>query len=123
MCSSDLTFTMPSNTAYAGFDGMVNVNGLITVFAILGGIAQLIFAFNFFYSIYRGKKSPMNPWKANTLEWTAPVEHLHGNWPGAIPEVHRWPYDYGKPGAKEDFIPQTVPYSETPESNAPGDDH
>jgi hypothetical protein len=24
----------------------------------------------------------MNPWKSNTLEWTAPVEHIHGNWPG-----------------------------------------
>jgi hypothetical protein len=36
----------------------------------------------------------MNPWKSNTLEWTAPVEHIHGNWPGEVPEVHRWPYDY-----------------------------
>jgi cytochrome c oxidase subunit 1 len=112
-----------ANTAYEGFDGMVNVNVLITIFAILAGIAQFIFAFNFFYSIYKGKKAPQNPWKANTLEWTAPVEHLHGNWPGPIPVVHRWPYDYGKPGAKDDFIPQTVPYSETPESNVPGDDH
>ena len=25
----------------------------------------------------------------------------------------------GKPGAKDDFIPQTIPYSETPESNLP----
>ena len=41
----------------------------------------------------------------------------HGNWPGEIPTVYRWPYDYSKPGAKEDFIPQNVPFSETPESN------
>jgi cytochrome c oxidase subunit 1 len=33
--------------------------------------------------------------------------------------VYRWPYDYSKPGAEADFIPQTVPYSETPESNLP----
>ncbi len=33
--------------------------------------------------------------------------------------VFRWPYDYSKPGAKEDFIPQSTPYSETPESNLP----
>ncbi|MEP7263222.1 MAG: cbb3-type cytochrome c oxidase subunit I [Bacteroidota bacterium] len=112
-----------ANTAYEGFHEMVNVNGLITVFALLGGLAQLVFAFNFFYSIYKGKKAKQNPWRSNTLEWTAPVEHLHGNWPGAIPVVHRWPYDYGKPGAKEDFILQTVPYSETPESNVEGDDH
>jgi cytochrome c oxidase subunit 1 len=26
--------------------------------------------------------------------------------------VHRWPYDYSKPGAEEDFILQTVPLAE-----------
>ncbi|NNC85604.1 MAG: cytochrome c oxidase subunit I, partial [Bacteroidia bacterium] len=112
-----------NNTAYEGFDAFINVNEMITIFAMLGGVAQLIWAFNFFYSIYKGKEASQNPWGSTTLEWTAPVEHIHGNWPGAIPEVHRWPYDYGKPGAKEDFIPQTVPYSETPESNRPDDDH
>jgi len=110
-----------ANTAYEGFDQLININELISVFAIIAGVAQLIFAVNFFYSMFKGKIAPQNPWKSNTLEWTAPVEHLHGNWPGAIPEVHRWPYDYSKPGAKEDYIPQTVPYSATPESNRPGD--
>jgi cytochrome c oxidase subunit 1 len=33
--------------------------------------------------------------------------------------VYRWSYDYSKPGAKEDFIPQNVPYSQTLESNFP----
>jgi cytochrome c oxidase subunit 1 len=112
-----------SNTAYEAFDSFVNINVIITVAAIIGGLAQLIFAFNFFYSIWKGRKAEQNPWKSNTLEWTAPVEHLHGNWPGPLPVVHRWPYDYGKPGAKEDYIPQTVPYSETPESNTPEDSH
>jgi cytochrome c oxidase subunit 1 len=69
----------------------------------------LIFIFNFFYSMWRGPKAPQNPWNSNTLEWTTPVEHLHGNWPGAIPEVHRWAYDYSKPGHEEDFVPQTTP--------------
>ena len=108
-------------TSYEAFDTLVNINHIVTVFAIIGGLAQFIFLFNFYYSIKYGKKSVQNPWKANTLEWTAPIEHLHGNWPGAIPEVHRWPYDYGKPGAPDDFIPQTVPFSETPESNTPHD--
>lgn len=110
-----------ANTAYDGFNNLVDINHVITLFAIVGGLAQIIFLFNFYYSIRHGKKATQNPWKANTLEWTTPVEHLHGNWPGAIPEVHRWPYDYGKPGAKDDFIPQTVPYAETPESNTPHD--
>ena len=108
-------------TSYEAFDTLVNINHIVTVFAIIGGLAQFIFLFNFYYSIKYGKKSVQNPWKSNTLEWTAPIEHLHGNWPGAIPEVHRWPYDYGKPGAPDDFIPQTVPFSETPESNTPHD--
>ncbi|MFM2206557.1 MAG: hypothetical protein RL213_532 [Bacteroidota bacterium] len=108
-------------TAYEGFDGALNINALISVFAILGGLAQLIFAFNFFYSMYRGRKATQNPWNSNTLEWTAPVEHIHGNWPGEIPTVHRWAYDYGKPGADEDYIPQTTPYSETKSSNLPNE--
>jgi len=108
-------------TSYEAFDTLININHIVTVFAIIGGLSQFIFLFNFYYSIKYGKKSVQNPWKSNTLEWTAPVEHLHGNWPGAIPEVHRWPYDYGKPGAPDDFIPQTVPFSETPESNTPHD--
>ncbi|MEO0311267.1 MAG: hypothetical protein RIQ89_924 [Bacteroidota bacterium] len=111
-----------ANTAYAGFDGVIDINELISVFAIAAGLAQLIFAVNFFYSMYRGPKASQNPWNSNTLEWTAPVEHLHGNWPGAIPVVHRWAYDYSKPGADEDYIPQTVPYIETKNSNLPGEE-
>ena len=34
---------------------------------------------------------------------------MHGNWPGKIPHVFRWAYDYSKPGSKDDFIPQNVP--------------
>lgn len=94
------------------FDMIMDLNVIITIFAIIGSIAQLLFLFNFFYSIYRGPVSPQNPWRSNTLEWTTPVEHIHGNWPGELPTVHRWPYDYSKPGADDDFIPQTVPLAE-----------
>ena len=93
-----------SNTA----EMMLDLNVIITVFAIIAAIGQGVFLFNFFYSIYRGPKSPQNPWNSNTLEWTTPVEHVHGNWPGELPTVHRWPYDYSKPGSDVDFIPQTV---------------
>jgi cytochrome c oxidase subunit I len=110
-----------ANTSYEGFSGIININVLITMFAILGAVAQLIFVANFFYSIWRGRRAVQNPWKSNTIEWTAPVEHLHGNWPGEIPTVHRWAYDYSKPGHSDDFIPQTTPYSETTDSNLPGE--
>jgi cytochrome c oxidase subunit 1 len=94
------------------FNMIMDLNVIITVFAIIAALGQLIFLFNFFYSIYRGPVAPQNPWKSNTLEWTTPVEHMHGNWPGALPVVHRWPYDYSKPGAADDFIPQDVPLAE-----------
>ena len=63
-------------------------------------------------SLSLSKKTEQNPWNANTLEWTAPIEHMHGNWEGEIPHVHRWPYDYSKPGHDTDFVPQTVPMKE-----------
>jgi cytochrome c oxidase subunit 1 len=94
------------------FNMIMDLNVIITVFAIIAALGQAIFLFNFFYSIYRGPAAPQNPWKSNTLEWTTPVEHIHGNWPGALPVVHRWPYDYSKPGAADDFIPQDVPLAE-----------
>jgi cytochrome c oxidase subunit 1 len=101
-----------TNTAFPMFDDLADINVLISYFAIAGGVAQVLFIWNFFYSAVRGKKSTQNPWKSNTLEWTTPVEHIHGNWPGEIPEVHRWPYDYSKPGMEEDFVPQTVPLTD-----------
>jgi cytochrome c oxidase subunit I len=101
-----------TNTNFPLFDDLQNVNVLITTFALIGGVFQLVFLYNFFSSIFYGKKTVQNPWKSNTLEWTAPVEHIHGNWPGEIPEVHRWPYDYSKPGHDDDFVPQNVPMKE-----------
>jgi len=104
------------NTAFPMFDELTDVNILITVFALVAGLAQLVFVGNFIYSIFYGKKAEQNPWKANTLEWTTPVEHMHGNWPGEIPHVYRWSYDYSKtnengeyilPG--QDYVPQNIP--------------
>ena len=101
-----------TNSNFPLFDELADTNVLITVFALVGAAFQLVFFWNFFYSIFKGKKAPMNPWRSTTLEWTAPVEHIHGNWPGEIPAVHRWPYDYSKPGHDEDFVPQTTPMKE-----------
>lgn len=108
-------------TEFPFMEKWMSVNELITWAAILAGVAQLAFLWNFFYSIRKGRKAEQNPWNSNTLEWTTPVKHLHGNWPGEIPTVYRWPYDYSKPGHHEDFIPQTVPFSETMNSNLPYD--
>jgi cytochrome c oxidase subunit 1 len=98
-----------TNSAFPMFDGLTEINSVITFFALAGAVLQVIFLFNFFYSIFKGTKASKNPWKSNTLEWTTPVERIHGNWPGEIPTVHRWPYDYSKPGYDDDFVPQTEP--------------
>lgn len=106
-------------TNFEVFNSFADLNMLVSAAAIMTLAAQFVFLFNFFYSIWRGKLAPANPWGSTTLEWTTPRHPQHGNWPGEIPHVYRWPYDYSKPGAKEDYIPQTIPYSETPESNLP----
>ena len=106
-------------TNFDAFSSFTDLNMFVSAAAIITFGAQFIFVFNFIYSIFRGRLASENPWRSNTLEWTTPRFPGHGNWPGEIPTVYRWPYDYSKPGAKEDFIPQTVPYSQTPESNLP----
>ena len=106
-------------TGFEAFNGFADMNSFISISAILGFTAQFIFLFNFVYSIFRGRKSTSNPWHSNTLEWTTPVLPGHGNWPGPIPTVYRWPYDYSKPGSVEDYIPQNIPFSQTQSSNLP----
>ncbi|KUG07123.1 cytochrome c oxidase subunit I [Solirubrum puertoriconensis] len=106
-------------TAYETFNQFADLNTFISIAAIFAFFAQFVFLFNFVYSIFRGRRATENPWNSNTLEWTTPVEPGHGNWPGAIPAVYRWPYDYSKPGAEQDFIPQHIPYSQTVSSNLP----
>ncbi len=88
------------------------LNEFISVVALIVFATQILFVLNFFYSIFKGRKvTTQNPWGSNTLEWTTPIHPGHGNWPGEIPEVHRWAYDYGKDG--RDFIPQTEPVGES----------
>lgn len=110
--------------AFTEFEFMkewLTVNKFMSWAAIIAALGQVAFLWNFFYSIFYGKKASQNPWQANTLEWTTPVANIHGNWPGEIPTVYRWPYDYSKPGHSADFIPQNVPFSETMSSNLPHD--
>ncbi|WP_109851445.1 cbb3-type cytochrome c oxidase subunit I [Aquimarina sp. AU58] len=108
-----------TNSNFPYFDDLTDTNVLITAFAFLAAAGQLVFLYNFISSIFYGKKAVQNPWKSNTLEWTTPVEHMHGNWPGEIPHVHRWPYDYSKTNengeyviAGQDFVSQIIPLQE-----------
>lgn len=106
-----------TNSNFPYFDDLADINVVMSVFAVITVSAQLIFAYNFFHSMFFGKVGPKNPWNSTTLEWTTPLKAVHGNWVGPLPQVYRWAYDYSKlnkegtdyviPG--QDFVPQTVP--------------
>ena len=69
---------------------------------------QLVFFYNLITSLLRGPKAEKNPWRSNTLEWTADSPPPHGNWP-VLPTVYRGPYEYSTPGRDQDYWPQDAP--------------
>ena len=79
----------------------------ITIAAFITIGAQLIFIFNFFWSLFKGKKAGANPWEATTLEWGIPSPPPHDNFGGQVPVVHRGAYEYSVPGAPTDYTMQT----------------
>jgi cytochrome c oxidase subunit 1 len=96
-----------SETAkYEFLEPVEPLNRWITITAILLLLSQLALVFNFFLSLFAGKKAADNPWEANTLEWSTSSPPPHENWEGAVPEVRRGPYEYSPPGADTDWVPQ-----------------
>ena len=81
---------------------------LATVALIVMLAFQLLFIWNFFMSLWRGRRAGPNPWRANTLEWTVPSPPPHGNF-AEFPTVYRGPYEYSVPGREEDYWPQNLP--------------
>lgn len=97
--------------AFTSFNMFGSLNEFISMAAMLVFFAQILFVINFIFSIFYGRKlTTPNPWESNTLEWTTPINPGHGNWPGDLPTVYRWPYDYSKNG--DEYIPQTTPLKE-----------
>ena len=85
------------------------MNRWITISAVIVALIQLLFLFNLIWSYFKGKPANGNPWNATSLEWQTPdTPPVHGNWGPKLPVVYRWAYDYGVPGAPQDFIPQNV---------------
>jgi cytochrome c oxidase subunit 1 len=88
--------------------GYQNVRILATVALLIMLGVQIVFIYNFFKSMFAGPKAGKNPWKSNTLEWTAESPPPHGNFE-ELPTVYRGPYEYSVPGRKEDYWPQNIP--------------
>ncbi|MFQ6028207.1 MAG: cbb3-type cytochrome c oxidase subunit I [Dehalococcoidia bacterium] len=80
------------------------VNDLIAVGVVLLILVQLIFVFNFIYSMLKEKQADKNPWQASTLEWLTESPPPHLNWGDATPVVDRGPYEYAVEGV--DYQPQ-----------------
>ncbi len=86
---------------------LLPLNQFMTCAAILMGFAQFVLLFNFFSSMFLGKKSGRNPWHANGLEWQTPSPPGHGNF-DVPPVCYHGPYEYSSPLAGEqDYLPQT----------------
>jgi cytochrome c oxidase subunit 1 len=82
------------------------LNVFMTICALCLGVSQIIFLVNFLLSLFRGPVAGRNPWRSNTLEWTAPSPPPHGNFE-ATPVVYRGAYEYSSPESQEDYLPQT----------------
>ena len=88
---------------------LIPVQKFITFAAFVTIAGQLIFLFNLFWSMFRGKQASDNPWEATTLEWTTATPPPHDNFGGHTPVVHNGPYEYSVPGAPRDYVMQTDP--------------
>jgi cytochrome c oxidase subunit 1 len=93
-------------TQYAGLVQYASLNRMMSMAAFALVASQLLFAFNFLWSLFRGKKAGDNPWEATTLEWTVPSPPPHGNFEAPV-TVRCGPYEYSVPGAKKDWTMQT----------------
>ncbi|HUF13053.1 MAG TPA: cbb3-type cytochrome c oxidase subunit I [Longimicrobiales bacterium] len=93
-------------TEYPHLEPLQETNIFMTWAAFALFAAQLLFAVNFIWCLFRGRRADPNPWNANSLEWTTPSPPPHGNFP-ATPVVHRGPYEYSSPDvADRDWYPQ-----------------
>ncbi len=93
-------YTYPADRGWAHLNLVVSIGGLIQ------GIAVLIFAYNLFWSLFKGKVAGNDPWDAWTLEWstsspppvynfaTDPVVHSRRPlWDLKHPEDPDWKYE------------------------------
>jgi len=94
------------------FAGM---NRFISVMAFLLLAAQIPFIVNFFWSLFKGKRAPNNPWNDNGLEWTVSSPAPHGNF-AATPTVYHGPYEFSSPLVEEDFLPQSRRVTNQPQT-------
>lgn len=84
---------------------------VVTIGALIQGLAYAIFLYNMATSWRRGTIADANPWKSRTLEWMGfsppPLFNFH-----ATPIAVGAPYDYGIEGAQHALIQGMPGYDE-----------
>jgi cytochrome c oxidase subunit 1 len=89
----------------------------VSIAAIITITIQLLFYFNVFWSMFKGKKVGENPWEATTLEWNTTSPPPHDNFAGVLPTVYHGPYEFAVPGAPRDFVMQADSGAEVTSGN------
>ncbi len=85
------------------------MRNFITVITIATISAQVIFLFNFVWSLWRGETiDNVNPWRATTLEWSVASPPPPDNFGRFEPVVYRGAYEFLAPDRGEDFLPQSL---------------
>ncbi|HVV16212.1 MAG TPA: cbb3-type cytochrome c oxidase subunit I [Polyangia bacterium] len=108
-------------SVYEAWRPLAGLNRGISHAAYLLGAAQLLFVWNFFMSLWRGRTAPANPWEVGTLEWSVPSPPPHHNF-DTIPVVVRGPHELASPAARplgRDWLSQTEIVDE-PAADPPG---
>ena len=103
--------------AFSSYDFLKRTQGQNVVISLLAMVliaGQLVFLANFVWSLLKGRVAAANPWQATTLEWTVASPPPHGNFGAAVPDVHRWSYEYGVDDVDGDFAAQSVPPERVP---------
>jgi cytochrome c oxidase subunit 1 len=95
---------------YTTFQHLLPINQWISRFAYVLFFGSAFFAYNFFASIFSGKKAEQNPWQVTTLEWThAPSPPPHHNF-DVIPMVVNGPHEFNNPAVTDkDWLGQAEP--------------
>ena len=92
-------------SVYPALAALQPVRTFMSINAFLLFTAQILFVWNFFWSMFRGAKAPRNPWESNTLEWTTTSPPPFYNYE-TIPTVYHGPYEYSVPHNRTDWLPQ-----------------
>jgi cytochrome c oxidase subunit 1 len=85
-------------TSFEFLQPLLPLHRWITHSAYMLAAAQLIFLWNLFWSIWRGRCVSANPWRATTLEWSS-----------RRAPVVRGPYEYRHEGGERDYLMQDEP--------------